>query len=155
MKGLKITRAQASNAIDVYALLKEWAKENKGKDLVVEVPSEKKLQYYFFARLIPELQSPLNLVLLARRGRGYLGFLHALLVPGRWDGQIDSIFVDKVYVVSNRRKMGIGRRLLDELKKEAENMGIKRIELLADDELKAYGAKHGAAQKSNFMRIDL
>lgn len=155
MKGLKITRAQASNAIDVYALLKEWAKENKGKDLVVEVPSEKKLQYYFFARLIPELQSPLNLVLLARRGRGYLGFLHALLVPGRWDGQIDSIFIDKIFVTANRRKMGIGRRLLDELKKEAENMGIKRIELLADAGSKAYWEKHKASPTCEVMRLDL
>lgn len=155
MKGLKIIRAEPSNAIDVYALLKEWAKENKGKDFLFEIPSEKKLQYYFFARLIPELQSPLNMFFLARRGRGFLGMLHAMLVPGRWDGQIDSIFIDKVYVVPGRRKMGVGRRLLDELKKEAENMGIKRIELLADDELKAYWAKHGAAQKSNFMRVDL
>jgi GNAT superfamily N-acetyltransferase len=154
LKGLKVIKAGASNAIDVYALLKEWAKESrlKGED---SVPSDKKLQQYFFTRLIAELQHPLHLVFLARRGRGFLGYLHAALIPGRWDGQIDTIVIERVYVTGNRRKQGIGRKLLDELKKEAENMGIKRVELLSEDGMRAYWQGRGAKAVANYMRISL
>lgn len=143
-----------SNAIDIYALLKEWAKESrqKGED---SVPNDKKLQHYFFTRLIGELQHPMHLVFLARRGRGFLGYLHAALIPGRWDGQIETILIERIYVTGNRRKQGIGRKLLDELVKEAENMGIKRFELLAEDELKSYWQGRGAKPVANYMRISL
>lgn len=154
MKGLKIVRAEASNAIDVYALLKEWAKESRSAG-DGEAPSDKKLQQYFFSRLITELQHPFHWIFLARRGRGYLGYLHALLTPGRWDGTVDTLYLERIYVVPGRRKNGIGRKLLDELHKEAENMGIKKIELLTNDDVKAYWQGRGAKPVSNYMRIQL
>ncbi len=152
MKGLKVTRALPSNAIDIYALLKEAQKEG----VLYGKPSERQVQHYYFSFLINELCHPLHLWFVARRGRGYLGFVHGIAPPGRWDGSIECLAVDLVYVTKNRRKSGIGRKLLDEVKKEAQNMGIKRFEFLSSDLQQAYWEKERKAQKiQNLMGVSL
>ena len=152
MKGLKIDRARPSNAIDIYALLKEAQKER----VLYGDPSERQLQSYFFGGLIAELSSPLHLFFVAKRGRGFLGFVHAVLIPGRWDGFISHAVIDTIFVTKKRRKNGIGRKLLDDLKKEVENIGIKRLEFLASDpELEYWAKERGAAKIKNLAGVDL
>lgn len=143
MKGLKVLRAQPSNAIDIYALLKEAQKEGK----LYGSPSEKQLQQFFFSGLINELCSPHHIWLLGRRGRGFLGLVHAIIPPGRWDGRLEYLAVELVFVTKNRRKNGIGRKLLDELQIQAQNMGIKRFEFLISEEERAYWEKERGAKK--------
>lgn len=152
MKGLKVQKAAPSNSIDIYALLKEALKEG----LLVGKPSERALQQYYFTRLIDELCHPHHFWFIARRGRGYLGFVHALMVPGRWDGTVDSLVVDLVFVTKNRRKHGIGRKLLEELKKEAQNMGIRKFEFVCPDNLvEHWKLTQGAAKIMNVMRVEV
>lgn len=154
MKGLKIERAKPSNAIDIYALLKQaseegaWAHDN---------PNEKQLeQYYFDGLILRDLPSPHHFFYLAKRGRGFLGVLHAFVLPRRWDGYIDRIFVDLLFVPEKRRKKGIGKKLIDELMKEADNMNIKRIEFLADDKTSDYYKKKIKAKPiAQYMGVSL
>jgi GNAT superfamily N-acetyltransferase len=149
MKGLTVERAGASNAIDVFPLLRQAAKEGAFTD----TPSDLQLQRYFYA-LTGLLTQPNHFFYLARRGRGFLGVLHAIVVPGRWDGTPDTVYIDMLYVVEKRRKMGVGKKLLDQLAKDAEEIGIKKFEFLAKDELVDYWCKKRKAQKiSNLMRV--
>lgn len=151
MKGVKVYRAQPSNAIDIYALLKEAAKEK----VLPENPSEKLIEKYYFTSLMNELCDVRHLWFLARRGRGFLGYLHAIIVPGRWDGSA-TIIIDFVYVTKNRRKNGIGKKLLDELVKSAENMGVKRLDFMCPvDQTEYWQKERGAIRKQDFMRVDL
>jgi GNAT superfamily N-acetyltransferase len=152
MKGLKIERAAPSNAIDIYALLKEAATE---KCFPLNNPTGKQLeQYYFQTLIINELPNPLHFWYLAKRGRGFLGLLHCYAVPGRWDGKIDTLFVDILYVVEKRRKMGIGKKLIEEMKKEAENVGIKRLHFLAEPKVeKLWRDREGAKKKTSIMEV--
>ena len=122
MKGLKIERAKPSNVIDIYALLKAAVPEK----ILPGAPSERQIKAYY-PMLLRELASQNHLFYVAKRGRGYLGFAHAVLIPGRWDGIQNQVIVDLVYVSEHRRKHGIGRKLLDEIKKEVENMGITKV----------------------------
>lgn len=152
MKGLKIHRAQPSNSIDIYALMKEAQKEG----VLYGRPSERQVQNYYFSSLINELCHPLHFWFMARRGRGFLGFVHGICVPGRWDGSVEMMIVDLVFVTKNRRKSGIGRKLLDELRKEAQNIGIKRLEFLSSDGQQAYWEKErGALKIQNLMGVTL
>lgn len=154
MKGLKIERAQSSNAIDIYALLKAAAEERVFPD---HNPSAKQLQQYYFQKLIPtEIINPCHFWYLAKRGRGFLGLLHAFMVPSRWDGEIDRIFVDLVYVTENRRDRGIARAMLDKLKSDAGDLGINKFEFLAENKVEPKWAKDwGATKVSNYMRVEL
>ena len=149
MKGLVVERASVSNAIDVYPLVRLAAREG----YFTESPSEHQLREYYF-RVIQELNQPHHIFYLARRGRGFLGVLHAIVIPGRWDGRMNSIYVDLVYVVEKRRQMGVGKKLLDQLALDAEEIGIKNFEFLAKDELVEYWCKERKAKKiSNLMRV--
>ena len=151
MKGLKVHRAKPSNAIDIYALMKEAGKDG----LLPGKPTDKMVQQYFFSGLINELASPYHFWFIGRRGRGFLGFVHGVVVPNRWDGRPELMGVDLVFVTKNRRKNGIGRKLLDELKKEAQNIGITRFEFLCSDEQQAYWEKERGAKKSlNVMKVE-
>lgn len=154
MKGLKIERATPSNAIDIYALYKQAAKEKVWSH---DNPTDKQLeQYYFQTMILRDLPSPHHFFYLAKRGRGFLGVLHAFVLPRRWDGHVDRLFVDIIYVTEKRRKMGIGKKLIEELKKQADNMNIKRIEFLADDKTaKYYEEKLKAKPITQYMGVEL
>lgn len=152
MKGLKIEKAKPSNAIDIYALLTSGQKEG----LLPGKPSERQLKSYYFGRLLSELGAPGHIWFIAKRGRGYLGFAHAVLLPDRWDGLVGSVFVDLVFVVQNRRKLGVGRKLLDEIKKEVENLGIKKIEFVCPADQAQYWSKERSANtKQVLMEVNL
>lgn len=153
MKGLKIDRATPSNAIDIHALLTEAANE---KVFSVENPNKRQLQQYYFQKLIPqELTNPMHFWYLARRGRGFLGVLHAFAIPGRWDGAISSLFVDLVFVVENRRSLGVGKELIKRLCQDAEDIGIKTFDFLAEDKVADKWIKEFSAKKiSNLMRVE-
>lgn len=152
MKGLKIERAKPSNAIDIYPLLEKCMKGGH----FVDDPSLKELKNYYFANLIPELGSPMHFWYLARRGKGFYGFLHAIVVPRRWDGTPESMFVDTVFVQENKRKLGIGAKLIDELQKDAENIGVRKLEFLCpEDQLEMWSSKRSAEKVNSVMRIDI
>lgn len=155
MKGLTIVRAAPSNAIDIYALLKD-ASEDMAFPAGGSPTDKQREHYYCSGTLFNELASPYHVWILAKRGRGFLGYVHAFAIPGRWDGKIETLAVDLTYVVKKRREMGVGRKLIEALKKEAENMGVKHIEFLADEKTKSFWSKSfGAKKLSNFMRATL
>ena len=56
IKGCKVKEAELSNAIDIYALLKDAIKEGIYPE--GEAPTDKELQHYYMAGLLPELKSP-------------------------------------------------------------------------------------------------
>lgn len=150
MKGLKIIKAEPSNAIDLYPLIKEAAKEQA----FLDNPGDRQIKIYYFKGLLNEVSSGFHIWHLARRGRGYLGYVHGIVVPGRWVGEIETLVIDMVYVVKNRRKGGIGRKLIDEIVKEAESIGIKRVEFTCSDAQVEYWMKERKAAKlSNVMRF--
>lgn len=152
MKGLKIERAKPSNAIDIYALLCEAQKEG----VLPDKPSERQLKAYYFGGLLREIVSPQHIFFVAKRGRGYLGYAHAFLVPGRWDGVVSRVIVNQVFVVKHRRKNGIGRKLLDELKKQIENIGIKRVEFACPAiQMEYWARERGALATDVIMGVDL
>ena len=150
MKGLKVIRAQPSNAIDIYPLFEKAAKEGVFQD----VPKEKDIKNQYF-KTLDELKSPYHFWYLALRGRGFLGYIHAIAIPSRWTGVFDHMVVDVCYVAEHRRKNGIGKKLIEELKKEAENIGIRRIEFICPDEQIDMWKKYGAAKSRNLMRVTL
>jgi GNAT superfamily N-acetyltransferase len=154
MKGLKIVRATGQNSIDIYPLLQKAAEEKA----LLSNPSPKQLKDFYFGGLLRQLGAhfQLHYWFLARRGRGYLGVLHAQIMPGLWDGSIDTMVVTLVYVTKSRRKLGVGRKLIDALLKEAENLGIKHIQFLCPEDLTEYWVKERGAQKlANLMRVSL
>lgn len=150
MKGLKIIRAQPSNAIDIYPLMEKAAKEG----VFLDIPKERDIKNQYF-RTLDELKSPYHFWFLALRGRGYLGYLHAVAIPSRWTGEVDHMLVDVVYVADHRRKNGIGKKLIEELKREAENVGIRRIEFICEDAQIEMWEKYGAKKTRNLMRVTL
>jgi GNAT superfamily N-acetyltransferase len=153
MKGLRIDRATPSNAIDIYALLKQAAQE---RVYPVSNPNAKQLQNFYLGRLLQlELPSPYHFYYLAKRGRGFLGLLHAVAIPGRWDGNVDTMLIELLFVAKKYRKKGVAKKLLETLRKEAENVGVRHLDLASvDDNLKFWG-KYGAKQVTNYMRIKL
>lgn len=152
MKGLTIIKATPSNAIDIYPLIEKAAAEA----LFEDIPSQKDLKSYYFRGLMESIASHNHFWYLAKRGRGYLGFIHGVLVPRRWDGAIGSMFIDTLFVVSNRRKSGIGRKLIDELKKDAQNIGVRRIDFLCPESQKELWEKKYKAQPIRaYMGVDL
>lgn len=152
MKGLKIDKAKPSNAIDIFALLNAGVKEG----ILPEKPTDRQMKSYYFSSLLRDIGAPGHIWLVARRGRGYLGFAHAYVRPGRWDGQVTSVFVDLVFVVKHRRKLGVGLKLVDEVKKEVENLGIKRIEFSCPPDQMQYWSKARSANAFQVvMGVDL
>jgi GNAT superfamily N-acetyltransferase len=151
MKGLTIIRALPSNAIDIYPLIEQAAKEG----VFTDSPSGKELKTYYF-NLIEELCHPYHFWFLAKRGRGFLGFIHAIAAPRRWDRSVGFVFIDMVFVVKNRRKMGIGSKLIEELQKCADDIGIKKLEFSCPDNQVDHWAKTLKADKiKTVMRADV
>lgn len=153
MKGLKIVKAKPSNAIDIYALLKHAAKEEVYPGVQ---PTEKELRTFYLNSLFQDhLQNPYHMYYLARRGRGYLGFLHAMVTQNYWTQQIDGLFIELIFVAEKHRKKGVAKKLLETLREEAENIGVKKIDLCAMDKRQDFWTKHGAGKITNTMRIEL
>lgn len=149
MKGLRIERAKPSNAIDIYALLKDMASEG----LIHDKPSDRALKAYYFGSLLDELASPGHMFFVAKRGRGYLGFVHGMFISP-WGNT--KFIVNHLFVVKHRRKMGIGKKLLDALKKEIENNNVKRVEFSCPIDQKEYWEKKRKAQEIEIiMGVDL
>jgi len=154
MKGLKVIRATGQNAIDIYPLLVKASEEKA----LPSNPSSKQLKDFYFGGLLKQLgvHYQFHYWFLARRGRGFLGVIHAQIIPGPWDGSIETLVVTLIYVTKGRRKMGVGRKLVDAVLKEAENIGIKNIQFLCPDDAMEYWQKERDAKKvSNLMRVDL
>lgn len=152
MKGCVVERAKPSNCIDLFPLIKSAAKEGLfyGKP-----PGEKTMKDYYYRLLLQELPNPAHFFYLAKRSRGYLGCLHAILVPDRWDGSIKTFWVDFAFVVDKRRQMGVGKKLIEQFKKDAEEMGIKNFEFLCpEDQVDRWSKKLGAQKKSVLMRAE-
>ena len=145
---MKVVRAKASNAIDIYPLLVACVKEGCFEDN----PSGRELKMYYFKAMIEELAHPAHLWYIARRGRGFLGFLHAICIPGRWNGMIDSIYVDMLFVDDKYRKRGVAGKLIEELKKDADHNGIKSARFSCPEALTKHFAKYGAVKTRNVMR---
>lgn len=150
VKGLVVRKAEVSNAIDIFALLKQAVKE---KVYPIENPNDKQLQNFYFNLISNELPSPYHRYYLAKRGRGFLGMLHAIMVPGRWDGQVTSATIELLFVTKNRRKRGVAAKLMAEFKKDMDQLGIDKIDLLAVEPMVKYWEKQGAKKVTNFMRI--
>lgn len=150
MKGCVVERAKASNTIDLYPLILKAVKEGLYPG---PAPSEKVMKDFYFNLLTKELPSEFHFYYLAKRGRGYLGYLHAIPVPNRFDGSVSTFFVEILYVVEKRRKMGVGKKLITALKKDAENMGIKNFEFVCSDAQIEHWEKDGAKKFSNMMRV--
>lgn len=150
MKGLKIERAKPSNAIDIHALLKLAAQEG----LLPGRPTDNQLKTFYFTTLLSDMTNPNSIYLVAKRGRGYLGFCHAMVLT-KW-GTSHEVLISQIFVTKNRRKNGIGRKLLDELKKQVENLGIRRIEFACPLDQVEYWAKERVAKPvQTIMGVDL
>lgn len=149
MKGLKIEKAKPSNSIDIYALIKAEREEGLIPNL-----SDRMLKQYYFSALLNQLADHRHLFFIAKRGRGYLGYVHAVIVPDKWGSFF--VGVDSIFVVKHRRKNGVGRKLLDELKKEVQNIGIKRIEFACPLDQVEYWSKERKAKHSQaIMEVNL
>jgi len=153
MKGLKIFRAKPSNAIDIYALLKQAVQESVYPD---PQPSKRQLQDFYLGQLLQShLPSPYHYYYLAKRGRGFLGYLHAALCPNYWDGSADSMFIELIFVSKKYRNKGVAKKLLETLRKDAEDMDVKRLDLFSMAPNLEYWNKQGAEGVTNMMRISL
>ena len=154
MKGVKVYRCEPSDNIEILKLLKDAIKEGVFPD---EKPTPQQLRIYNFEGLLQnELPNPNHFWLLAKRAKGRWGILHAYVVPNRWDRRLDRIFVDLAFVRSDKRKLGIGKKLIDDLFERAQNIGITKIEFLAKDkESEMWIKERGAEKVSNLMRVNL
>lgn len=154
MKGLKIIRADLSNCIDVYALQKEAVES--GAFPIDQVPTEDQMKSHYFNFMLRSiLPNPGHFIYLARRGRGFLGYIHAFVMPNRWTGQTENMMIDILYVTEKRRGNGIGKMLIESVKETAKNLGVKRILLLGNDGVLDYWEKHGAKKVSNYLNIEV
>lgn len=152
MKGCVVERARPSNCIDIWPLFKEAVKEGV---FVGPQPSEKALKEFYYVLLTRLMPSESHFFYLAKRGRGFLGCLHATLIPGRWDGSISTFYVDFIYVREHRRKMGVGKKLLDSLLNEASNLGIRNFEFVCPvSQVEYWEKQRNAKQIGAVMRIE-
>jgi GNAT superfamily N-acetyltransferase len=151
MKGVNIIRAQPSNTIDVYDLYKKAFGEGV---FAYPQPSQNQIKNYHWL-LLEELNAPQNIIFLARKGRAYLGLVHGTIVPKVFGKHQYICFIKMVYVADKRRKLGIGRELVSELKTLCKNMGVSAFEFMCEDNQVDYWAKEQKAQKKyNFMVVE-
>ncbi len=151
MKGTKVFRAKASNAIDIYPLLADAV----GEGVFEDTPSGRELKSYYFKAMIEELSHPMHFWYLARRGRGFLGYLHAIVIPGRWSGALDTIYVDMLFVDKKYRNRGVAGKLIEELKKDADHNGITNARFSCPEELTPMFIKRGAKKARTLMETEL
>lgn len=151
MKGVVVERARPSNCIDVYPLIKQAAKEGV---FYGNPPATKSLEQFYYSLLTKELPDPGHFYYLAKRGRGYLGCLHAVIARDRWSGMVSKMWVDFVFVGEKKRKCGVGKKLIERLMKDAGEIGIKDFDFLCREEQLEYFQKKFKAEKlSVLMRV--
>ena len=121
MKGVQIIRALPGNCIDVYALLGH------------PFPTEDQARNYYYT-LLMELQNPHEIMLLAKKGRAFYGYIHGTFTL-RTFGEPRVMFIRSLYVTKNKRKLGIGRKLTEEMKSICQKLGVSTIEFMCQDEL--------------------
>lgn len=144
-----IERAVPSNILDIYALAKAAVKEGAYN---YPFPNEQQLKSYYFT-LLEELANPRELFFIARKGRQYLGFVHATLVQRPW-GDSMVMFVKMNYVIGKKRKLGIGKQLADRMLEEGKRLGITKFEFMCNDEmLEFWSKKRGAKKLMNYMVV--
>lgn len=149
----QIERAKPSNILDIYALFKKAAKEG----IYPEILNEDNIKDYYFRMCDPmngELVNPYHVFLLARRGRQYLGYLHAYMTSKPKSNK-NVMFLELIYIDPKKRKLGVAKQLLDQFLGDCKKMKIPSIELLCKDELVPYWSKKKAVKTCNAMRIDL
>jgi GNAT superfamily N-acetyltransferase len=149
MKGVTVELAKESNLIDVYALVKKAAKEG----CYSEMPTDEELKKHYI-QIYNKLRMPGHFIFLAKRSRGYVGFLHAYMVPGRWDGTIDTIMVDMIYVVEKRRKNGIGLKLVKAIKELASKHKLKIGYCVDADKHKDIVNKYKGKEKLKIYEVE-
>lgn len=153
MKGVKPKRATLEHAVDVYKMFK--TANNEGIFPADQEPTDKQIKSYYFS-LLNELVDPMHFWYVAQRGRGFVGFLHAVAMPNRWDPtMVDTLLLDLIHVNQSKRKSGIGKKMLDLFISEAKSLGVKQIVLLGQDHVVDYWQKQDAEKLSNYMRIKL
>jgi predicted acetyltransferase len=153
MKGVKPKRATLEHAVDIYKMLNAAHKEGIFPD--DQAPTDAQLKSYYFT-MLNELVDPMHFWYVSQRGRGFVGFIHAMAMPNRWDArQVDTMLIDLIYVTESKRKNGIAKKMLDLFISEAKSLGVKQIVLLGKDHVVDYWKKQGAEQLSNYMRIRL
>lgn len=153
LKGVVIQRALPENLIDVYALVKEASKEGLFKPFT---PTPQEMLSYSYVRggLADELGSPHSLIYLAKRGRGFFGYIHAQLVFRPLINKY-TCMLNTVYIVPKKRKLGIGRALITRLKEDCKRMGIGSLELLCEDEMVPYYEKQSGKKERNLMVMEI
>jgi L-amino acid N-acyltransferase YncA len=150
MKGVKIERALPGNVLDVYALFKEAASQG----FVYPQPTETQIKEHYFA-LLELLKNPYNIILLARRGRAYYGYAQASFML-RPFGQQKVIMVHTIFVTKNKRGLGIGRQMTDEIVVTAKKLGVSTIEGMCDDNnIVRFDKKYKAQKKLNFLSVEI
>lgn len=150
MKGVKVERALPGNILDYYGLLKQAAKEGAFHHPKY---SELDLKNDYF-NILDDLGRPENIVFLARKGRMILGFISGSLVKRRANGKI-LVSINMIYVLSKRRKMGIGKQLSSHFFAELSKVGINSFEFICPDSMLEYFSdKWGAKRISNLMVVN-
>ena len=151
IKGLKIERALPGNILDVYSLFSDQYKEG-----VVNYPkaTDAQVKEYYFG-LLELLKNPYEVFLLARRGRAFYGFCHCSLMV-RPFGEPRIVYVHTIYVTKNKRKLGIGQKLSEEIIAMARKLGISTIEGMCQDNITTHFEKKLKAKKVlNYMTVEI
>ena len=151
IKGVKIERALPGNILDVYSLFREQFKEG-----VITYPkaTEAQVKEYYFI-LLELLKNPYEIFLLARKGRAFYGFCHCSLMT-RPFGQPRVTYAHTLYVVKNKRGLGIGKKLSEEIIETSRKLGISTIEGMCEDKMVAHFSKKFLALKVlNYMKVEI
>lgn len=152
MKGVKIIRARPSNVLDAYDLYKKAHREGV---LRHPQPTEEDLKEYYFV-LLEELAQPTNVLLLAQKGRQFLGMIHMTVNFRPVGRQKLTAFVKAAYVIQSKRKLGVGKQLADAAMSFCRQSRIQSIEFLCDDKmLEFWSKKRGAEKVANYAVIEV
>jgi GNAT superfamily N-acetyltransferase len=150
VKGISIIRAKPSNVLDAYDLYKRAFKEGVQQH---PIPSAKETSEYHW-QLLEELKRPEHIILLAKKGKAYLGIIHGIITQ-RSIGPKYVCFARIVFVLDKKRKLGVGKKLLEELTRVCAELGVTRCEFMCDDSLVEYWQKaRGAKKISNYMIVE-
>lgn len=151
IKGIKVERALPGNVLDVYSLFKEAHKEGV---FGYPVATDAQVKEYYFA-LLELLKNPYQFFLLARRGRAFYGFCHFSLMV-RPFGEPRIIIMHTVYVVKNKRALGIGQKLAEEILDISKKIGISTVEgMCQDKDVAHFQNKFKAIKRMNYMTVEI
>lgn len=153
MQGVKIERAVPSNNIDIYPLYLDFIKESEGANKPYpKIPQAIQRKFYQDI-LFRAFEDPNQIMWLARRGKTYMGFAHAHILPRPPKGYI--LYIHTLFVQKHRRKLGIAKLLADAMESEARNLGLSAIELMCTPLLSPKWEKHGAKKVYDYLVKEL